>query len=522
MATNYNFDIKELKKKVGVVDIAASLGYVVKEKPGNATARVWSEMVAYDGAGVVDTIVIKNANNPDRSDQIYVRAGRGRGDVISFIRENIARLCPDIGTEWKRVCNVMSDFAENPRKEAAQAYQAIGNSSYKFDFEKLREQVGVIDVAIVLGYKINEQAGSLIRSRWIEMVKGPLSNPIDTIVVSNSNDKGKQGYFRRNNTKGTVITLIRDHINELHHGTGNEWMRVGEVLCDFAGRPRPEVEAVYQRINGERKVSRELDVDRYKVKPLDYMQMRRLFNDRGLSESTAIAFSPFLVEIKDLNMEKYQGYNLGFPYCEPGQTKVVGYEIRGGKGFKSMAAGTNSSSATWMADFAALNGKPASRVYCFESAFDAMAFYQRNQQEAADAVLVSIGGQMSAMQIKNLMEHYHGARFVDCFDNDAAGRAYGVNLALIQSGTLGSAQREKDGTVAVEIDGQRKVLTINEANAAGLKKHFGIASSVELRSAPAGFKDWNDVVLGNRMEPRVVENKYVVNTNLAERVPLQG
>jgi hypothetical protein len=44
-------------------------------------------------------------------------------------------------------------------------------------------------------------------------------------------------------------------------------------------------------------------------------------------------------------MSSYDNYNLGFPYTEPGNTKVLGYEIRGYNGYKSKAAGTNSSSA---------------------------------------------------------------------------------------------------------------------------------------------------------------------------------
>lgn len=510
----YNY--KDLKAKVGIIDIAASLGYEVRITPGRNNTRKWTRMVRCADNKVVDSIVVSNADS--KADQYFIReSSQDRGDVIAFVRNHINELDKSEGSEWKRVGNVLSQFAANPHPAAAEAYAAINSDRNGLDIQQLKAKVGVIDVAAALGYRIKAKAGIPGRSRWIEMVKGDLNNPVDTLVISNADNKSTQGFFRRTGGKGDVVALIRENLNELNHSTDPEWVRVMCVMADFANVPRPEVASLYRDINENNKVARELDAERYKVKPVEYVQVKRLLSDRGLTEETAKAFAPFICEIKDTTNDKYKGYNLGFPYSEAGDSKTVGYEIRGVKGYKAKAAGSNSSTAAWIADFAGLKGQQPNRVFCFESAFDAMAFYQRNRAEASDAVLVSVGGQMGAKQMTYLLEHYHGARFVDCFDNDAAGRVYGVNLSLLAAGVSAHVVPVKGQGVSVEYDGKTQLLPMSEANAKGMKKHFGISSGVEVRTAPSDFKDWNDVVLGNRIEPKVSPNKYAVSEKIAER-----
>ena len=66
----------------------------------------------------------------------------------------------------------------------------------------------------------------------------------------------------------------------------------------------------------------------------------------------------------------------------PGQPeKCVGFEERGyphkdGSARKGMAAGTNASEGVWIASPKNTALKVSQRVYVFESAYDAMAFYQ--------------------------------------------------------------------------------------------------------------------------------------------------
>ncbi len=80
------FNFNELKEKVGVDDIAYSLGYRLKRSAG---VGKFIEMVLADGrGGESDAIIIRNPKN--KHDQTFFhRNGSGGGDVIKLIQENI-------------------------------------------------------------------------------------------------------------------------------------------------------------------------------------------------------------------------------------------------------------------------------------------------------------------------------------------------------------------------------------------------------------------------------------------------
>lgn len=398
----------------------------------------------------------------------------------------------------------------------------LNKEDFAAKMKELKRSVGVIDVALALGYSFKEKAGKINTSKWLEMVKGSANSVADVIVVSNAGSKEDQFYFRRNNSGGDAISLIRENISSFNVGEGSEWHKVINILSDLANRPRPEALAYYDTRNNAANISRVLDTDRYKLKPLEYQPMRRLLEARGLSESTAMIFSPFLCAIKDNNNTKFKGYNLGFPFTEPGSEKAVGYEIRGVNGFKSKAAGGNSSTASWIADFASVNGCEPKRVYCFESGYDAMAFYQRNanQIDLKSSVFISTGGQVGALQLNRLFDQYPGCKFVDCFDNDPAGRAYACRLALAKANIAGVITVIKEGACpGVSIDKREEKIFIpfKEANADGIQKALGVSVGIESRIAPEGFKDWNDVLLGRRSGGIVSQTKYARDENLARR-----
>lgn len=59
---------------------------------------------------------------------------------------------------------------------------------------------------------------------------------------------------------------------------------------------------------------------------------------------------------------EFDGYNIGFPYTDT-DNQVKGYEVRGYGGYKSKAAGTDSSSAAWVADFSGGNPEAVRCVF---------------------------------------------------------------------------------------------------------------------------------------------------------------
>ena len=106
-----NLKFKELKEKVGVDDIAYSLGYRLNRMAG---VGKYIEMSLPDGrGGHTDTIVIRNPKS--KPDQTYFhRNGSGGGDVIGLIRENINGFGILGRDEWDTVRRVMAKFADEP------------------------------------------------------------------------------------------------------------------------------------------------------------------------------------------------------------------------------------------------------------------------------------------------------------------------------------------------------------------------------------------------------------------------
>lgn len=385
----------------------------------------------------------------------------------------------------------------------------------KFDFKALKTKVGVTDVARALGYIIDRKAGV---GRYVEMVKIVDGKKTDTLVIRNPQDKASQLYFRRDGSKGDAISLIRENLGSFNVPSGsNEWKRIGNVLSRLANEPLPMTED--DRTLSEARVAKEFDKARYKAEEFKLsMGVPGIIAARGIDADTFGTFLPFVTKLYDLENQGYKGYNVGFPYTEPGDVRIQGYEIRGNGGYKSKAAGTNSSSAAWIADFS--DGMPGSvrHVFFFESAFDAMGFYQHNSAklELSRSVFVSVGGQMSDDQIKNIMRYYPNAMAIDCYDNDLSGKIYGLRTACLAAGLQASIVKAPGG-VSVTAGEISILLPEKDSSVNILNKHLPLEGKAGEWKADASFKDWNDVVMGKRAEIVIHKNKFQRDDALAER-----
>lgn len=102
--------------------------------------------------------------------------------------------------------------------------------------------------------------------------------------------------------------------------------------------------------------------------------------------------------------------------------------------FKGMAVGSNSAEGLWIAcpgheELPSMD--KVTGVAWFESAYDAMAFYQLNEKAfkdypglAENAVFVSTGGTPTDGQMRNMLKVAPEAHNFLCFDNDKAGREF--------------------------------------------------------------------------------------------------
>lgn len=83
---------------------------------------------------------------------------------------------------------------------------------------------------------------------------------------------------------------------------------------------------------------------------------------------------------------------------------------KNGLSYKGKAAGSNSSEGLWIASPNDTELSKASHVYWFESAYDAMAYYQlhvKENEELGNAVFLSTGGNPTPLQFRESLRQPH-------------------------------------------------------------------------------------------------------------------
>lgn len=386
-------------------------------------------------------------------------------------------------------------------------------TNYKVNFKDLKSRVGIDDVAYALGYRLDRKAGV---GKYIELVLGDNLNRRDTIIVSNRRDKAAQTFFRRDGSKGDVVTLIRENLNSFNVSGKDDWQKVAKVMARFANMPEPEYKEDREYVKAST-VNHIFDESRYEVKPVDPKRIPRIFSQRGISDESVRRLAPFMSLIRDTRNENFDGFNIGFPYTESAESGIKGYEIRGLGGYKSKAAGTNSSSAAWVADLSDGKSYLVKSVFFFESAFDAIAFYQMNKAQLnSNIALVSIGGTFSDKQITGTMDRFPNARAFDCFDNDVAGRVYGLRMmALVENFPIKISKT--DSGLKVEAKGKSFEVDPERSITSQVGDNITIRYKMGQWTPPKAFKDWNDCLMNKPMEISLTPNKGDRDNKLTEK-----
>ena len=388
------------------------------------------------------------------------------------------------------------------------------------DFKALKEKVGIDDVAYSLGYRVNRLAGV---GKFVEMCLADGNGKrVDTIVIRNPKDKAGQSFFRHNAMgKGDVINFIQENIGSFHEQGRNQWEKIANVLRKFANEPIPDIgDSAYLKKMGYTE-SLHFDASRYEVQPMaEHLKNGMMYmTPRGFSKETLKTFSPFIVRIKDLKSDRFNDYNIGFPYREPGKDEILGYEIRGYGNFKGKVTGTNSTTAAWITSLSREENPMAVRnVYFAESAYDIMAFYQANAMriDRETSVFVSIGGTFSDRQVTGIMRHYENANAVDCFDNDLAGRIYGIRMAGLLSGKHLNIVK-CDDAVRITLDGKEVAFKEAETTLQEVSRHMGFSSRMRQWKPPKAFKDWNDVIMNKPFIQLTQKDKFERDAALEKR-----
>lgn len=165
------------------------------------------------------------------------------------------------------------------------------------------------------------------------------------------------------------------------------------------------------------------------------------FITRGLSLGTQFAFRKSFFIAERVSSDGKVFKNLAFPMTIPGkEDKIVGLEERGrmkpdGTSYKGIARGSNASEGLWVASPEATKLQDAKRVFIFESAYDAMAFYQilmskdsnldaDAKKELSHGIFASTGGNPSTRQLEGVIRTAKEATFHIGFDMDEAGQQF--------------------------------------------------------------------------------------------------
>ena len=182
-------------------------------------------------------------------------------------------------------------------------------ADYKVKFKELKSRVGIDDVAYSLGYRLDRKAGV---GRHIELVLGEGRDKRDTIIVSNRRDKASQTFFRRDGSKGDVVSFIRENLSFFNVIGLTEWQKIAKVMAQFANMPEPDYDRDRDYVRSA-SAPQVFDPSRYRVRRTGRGQYPRLFAQRGLSADTVKALAPFISLVSRQTQREFQRLQYWLP-----------------------------------------------------------------------------------------------------------------------------------------------------------------------------------------------------------------
>lgn len=304
----------------------------------------------------------------------------------------------------------------------------------KLTYEDFKARISIQEVLQDAGYRLNRRDGLRYPS-YVRVGSDGRRVSGDKFIVSANGMCCFQPPERKNYN---IISFIKEHPHFFaDYRPGMSPDRLVNVVCHrLLNQPLEERQTRILDPVKERKPFTLMDYE-FSCHP---WHIAKFLIARGIGKSTQKAFEPYMkVSYKKRDDGKQFG-NLSFPLTIPGNKTVVGMELRGfpnreGKSsFKGMAAGSNSAEGLWIAYPGHDELPPMDKVTgvaWFESAYDAMAFYQLNERSflsrpdlAENALFVSTGGTPTDGQMRNMLKATSGAHHFLCFDNDKAGREF--------------------------------------------------------------------------------------------------
>lgn len=240
-----------------------------------------------------------------------------------------------------------------------------------------------------------------------------------------------------------VISLIKDNPELFSESAGG---RTGKELVDAVCQkllnmtPDDQNRSEYENYMRQYKP---FDIANYTLKRFDKdnkasrLSFYPYFRNRGIGVMTQHIFRDSFYLATHKTDKGYSISNLSFPLNIPGREGIVGFEERSMPGldgktrYKGKAQGSNGSEGLWIASPNKIPLDKVRNVYWFESAYDAMAYFQTHIQKDKGlykSVFVSTGGSLAVMQARNMLKETPDAIHHLCFDNDIAGKQFALNF----------------------------------------------------------------------------------------------
>ena len=323
------------------------------------------------------------------------------------------------------------------------------------------QRLNIQDVLIDAGYHLNKKDGLRYPS-YVRLDSDGRRIRGDKFIVT---QQGKCCFHAQQQKVYNIISFIKEHphfFTEYHAGMSPD--RLVNLVCNrLLNHPIAERETRIIRPKQDVKPFDMADYDLHKFNPQNRETQKKFypyFKNRNIDLYTQYAFHRHFCLATKHREDGLKYTNLAFPLTLPKDTEqIVGLEERGrprmdGSGsYKGKAEGSNSSEGLWIASPAKTPLTAAKHIYWFESAYDAMAYYQLHQvanKELRKAVFISTGGSPSQQQFKGMIKVTPNAAHHLCFDRDRAGQVYAIHFALTHAGKSFSTCLSKDDKLIVQ------------------------------------------------------------------------
>lgn len=310
-------------------------------------------------------------------------------------------------------------------------------------YDDFLNRLSIQDVLLDAGYHLNKRDGLRYPSYVRTDSDGRRVRGDKFIVTQN----GKCCFQPPQQKVYNVISFIKEHPELFaENRAGVSADRLVNLVCNrLLNQPVEDMSARIAEPRRDCKPFSINDYDIHKFNPQDKETQKKFypyFKYRGIDLYTQYAFHRHFCLATKHRPDGLSFTNLSFPLVLPQEPdKTVGFEERGrpkidgSGGYKGKAEGSNSSEGLWIACPSGTGLKEAKSVYVFESAYDAMAFYQLRmgqdagrQRDFRSAVYVSTGGNPGVGQMQGLINTAPQATFHLGFDNDMAGKQFAANF----------------------------------------------------------------------------------------------